>query len=154
MKAKLYLMVMIISVSVLTMGRVDARNVLINKIENRTIDQSVFSNIKGLFYTIQIGVFSRERLESDFDEVTYPLYGQKRNDNKFVYYSGLFDCRFKAIEKRFEIVNSGIYDAFIVIYYNGEAISMNQSDKLLAEKGKSVLFSAQENDCLMQFAEK
>ncbi len=143
MKASLIKAIFLASVWMLNIGI--SQEVPIIKNENGPINSIELENVSGLFYTVQIGVFSKPIAESSWPNDASPLYFDQRLDGSYVYCVGLFDCRFEALMKRYDMVNGGIYDAFIAVYYNGSVISMNDADNLLAEKGKSILYSSSAN---------
>tara|TARA_B100000809_G_C14906392_1_gene448142 strand:- start:334 stop:783 length:450 start_codon:yes stop_codon:yes gene_type:complete len=101
---------------------------------------------KGLFYTIQIGTYSKQVPDSTFPTEAKPIYSIKDKNGLYTYFSGIYDCRFEATAKRFEIVKSGIYDAHLTAYYNCEMISISNADELIATKGKSILFNSDKNE--------
>ena len=106
--------------------------------------------VKGLFYTVQIGVFSQPVSEDKFPDVSLPLYCVKRADGKYAYFTGLFDSRFDAMLKRYDVVSTGMYDAYVAVYFNGVQISMSQADELIAKHDTSILYNAMVSENLTE----
>jgi len=95
---------------------------------------------KGLFFSVQIGVFNRpvseKRLKNMPDILTIRLpTGQIR------YSTGMFDSASGCKSRKIEAYESGIEDAFIVAYYNGVRIKVYEANDLLAKYGPSILQS-------------
>lgn len=105
-----------------------------------------FCTVKGLFYTVQIGVFSQPINEDLLPDVAKPLYCLKREDGNYAYFSGIFDSRFEAMRKRYHIVSKGQYDAYVAVYYNGQQINMADADELLAAHGDDILYNAEQQE--------
>jgi hypothetical protein len=93
--------------------------------------------IKGLFYTVQIGVYSKPVKP----EVLYniqPLNSQLTGTNIIRYSTGIYKSEFEATKRKNEIVILGIPDAFVTAYYNGERVTVEEANQLLVEQGASV----------------
>ena len=101
----------------------------------RTID------VKGLFYSVQVGAFNRKIRGNELSQLKELNY--YRATGLYRYSSGKFDSIEKAKERQKDVISLGISDAFIVAYYNGERISIQKSRNLLIENGNAILF---END--------
>ena len=100
----------------------------INSSENinlPTIAQNV-SEIDGLFYSVQVGAFSKP-LSRENDLNVSPLMYSKVN-NLFKYSTGKYNDIEKAGVKKAELLQKGILDAFIIAYNNGRIISLNQAN--------------------------
>lgn len=102
-----------------------------------------FCTVQGLFYTVQFGVYSAPIPETAFPKIPVTTYCVKRPDGLYSYFCGIFDCRFSAMEKRFDVVSSGYYDAYVAVYYNGQQISMPKADDLIAEHGQDIIYNAE-----------
>ncbi|MBT5437744.1 MAG: SPOR domain-containing protein [Flavobacteriales bacterium] len=95
-------------------------------------------NVKGLFYSVQVGAFNRKIRGSELsqiEELNYYLAS-----GLYRYSSGKFDSIEKARDRQKAVVSLGISDAFIVAYYNGERISIQKSRNLITENGNAILF--------------
>lgn len=100
--------------------------------------------IKGLFYTVQIGVYSKPVPNSALFNIQ-PLNSQ-RTDNGFVRYStGVFTSEEAAVVRKDEVVGIGITDAFVTAYFNGERITPEEALQILVRDGASALVGSSEN---------
>lgn len=107
--------------------------------------------IQGLFYTVQLGVFSNPVDEDAFPESAKPVYHIKRDDGLYTYFAGVFDDRFDALLKRYEIVKRGYYEAYVTAYYKGKIVSLLDANDILAEHGESVIYNYEKSE---EFTEK
>jgi hypothetical protein len=94
--------------------------------------------VKGLFFTIQVGVYSKPVAAALLQNVN-PLNSELTETNKIRYTSGQFNNMADAVVKRDEVRKIGIADAFVTAYYNGKRITLSEADLLLKEKGAGVL---------------
>jgi hypothetical protein len=106
-------------------------------------DAEPIENMKGLFFTVQVGVFNRpvgsEAVKEMPEIITIRLpNGQIR------YSSGKFDSVEDAYPRQKEARTAGVGGAFITAYYNGKRISIGNARKLLIDNGKSILQSEME----------
>ncbi len=105
-------------------------------------EADAIEDMKGLFFTVQIGVFNRPVGEEN-------LYGMKEiltfrlPNGQIRYASGVFDSVEDALPRRKEALASGVVGAFVTAYYNGERIPLYEARKILDEQGESVLQSRQ-----------
>ena len=87
-----------------------------------------------LFWTVQIGLYSREVPNSTFR-------GLKQIKKEFIdgglvrYYSGKYRTSRDAIALREKLIKI-IPDAWVVAYYNGERIIKEDAEKLIEEVGE------------------
>ena len=103
--------------------------------------------VKGLFYTVQLGVFSKPVSDDVFPASAKPIYCLKREDGKYAYFAGIFDDRFDALLKRYDIVSKGgLYEAYVTAYYNGVQINITEADNLLAEHGSDILYNSDKSE--------
>lgn len=97
-------------------------------------------NMKGLFFTVQVGVFNRpvgiEDLNNMPDIITIRL-----PNGLIRYSSGKFDSLEDAFPRQKTARERGVGGAFITAYYNGKRISIGNARKLLNENGRSILQS-------------
>lgn len=94
--------------------------------------------IKGLFFTVQVGVYSKPVAAKNMYNIS-SLNSELTESKKIRYTSGRFNSMMAAVEKRAEAKNLGIKDAFITAYYNGRRITLSEADRLLKENGASIL---------------
>ena len=102
--------------------------------------------VKGLFYTVQLGVYSKPVSDEAFPTIAKPIYCIKRADGLYAHFAGIFDSRFDAMEKRFDVVSKGLYEAYVACYFNSEQISMPKADELIAEHGTDILFNSEKQE--------
>lgn len=94
--------------------------------------------IQGLFYTVQVGVYSRPVPSKSVFYIN-PLNSELIDGSKIRYTSGRYTSLNGAVDKRTEAKSLGIKDAFITAYYNGKRITLSEADKLLKDNGPSIL---------------
>jgi hypothetical protein len=95
--------------------------------------------IKGLYFTVQVGAYSKPIAAASLYNIT-PLVYFKVN-NLFKYSTGVFSSVAEATVRRDEVRRIGIQDAFVTAYFDGERISVGDAERLLAERGPSILTS-------------
>lgn len=94
--------------------------------------------ITGLFFTVQVGVYSKPVPAKSLKNV-YPLNTELTESKKIRYTTGRYNNLKYAVEKRTEAKNLGIADAFITAYYNGKRITLSEADRLIKENGTDIL---------------
>ena len=99
--------------------------------------------IKGLFYTVQVGVYNRPATKEQLHDIN-PLVTRRLENGQIRYSTGTFRSVDEARPKKAEAVEKGISDAFITAYFNGERISLQEAKNLLAQRGEEILFKEQE----------
>ena len=100
-----------------------------------------FEEVKGLVYTVQVGVYSKPILANQLFNIQ-PLYFERTPNGLYRYTSGIFDNLETATQAKASIVGIGVKDAFVTTYYNGNRIPVEQAKKLEAEQGKAVFASS------------
>ena len=96
--------------------------------------------VEDLFYTVQLGVYSKQIPAGAFPSAAAPIYYMERSDGNYAYFSGLFDDRFAAMRQRYQIVKTGSYDVYVAAYFKREQVNMIKADELLEEYGESILY--------------
>ena len=92
--------------------------------------------IKGLYYTVQIGAFSKPIKATDVFNIS-PLV-TKFIGSLYKYSTGIYSSIDDAVVRKNEMVARGNTDAFVTAYYNGEKISLLRAKELIAEQGESI----------------
>lgn len=93
---------------------------------------------QGLFYTVQLGVFTSVVTEKYWQEIS-PMYKLKIEDGTTRYYSGIFHSVIEAKVKLEKAQQNGLIDAFITAYYRGQRITVAEADLILSAKGAAIL---------------
>lgn len=89
------------------------------------------ASLSGLFYTIQVGVYSKPVTAGELNNIQ-PLYTENAN-NLIRYNVGIYNNIPQASEAKKIATNGGLKDAFMTIYYNGKRISMAEAATLTAQ---------------------
>jgi hypothetical protein len=87
--------------------------------------------IGGLFFTVQIGVYSRDVPHSALFNLK-PIVTKQTSNNKFRYSTGAFNSVSEATIRKDKIVGIGVTDAFVTAYYQGERISITKAQELIS----------------------
>jgi hypothetical protein len=106
--------------------------------DGKAVQADQVEKIEGLFFTVQVGVYSKPVNSALLGYIT-PLNTELLKDSKLRYTSGRYTNMKDASYKRDQAKSMGINDAFITAYYNGLRITISEADRLLGEKGPSVL---------------
>jgi hypothetical protein len=107
-----------------------------------TLPQQDIQAIKGLLYTVQVGVYSKPVKAGQLFNIT-PLYYELNQKGQFRYTSGIFNDVKEAVKAKDIIVQIGVSDAFVSAYINGKRIPMEQAAAMEAQQGKSVFAQIQ-----------
>ncbi len=94
--------------------------------------------IKGLFFTVQVGVYSKPVPLDRIFNIT-PLNSERTETQKIRYTTGVFLDMDLAGVRRNEAVSLGVTDAFITAYLNGRRIPMREARALLEKFGPGIL---------------
>ena len=90
----------------------------------KTTDQ-----INGIFYSVQIGAFSKPLLKENLPNVSTLIVSIV--NNLYKYSTGEFKSIELAARKKAELLNNGVLtDAFIIAYNNGRSISLQQANSV------------------------
>ncbi len=101
-------------------------------------DANQIEIIDGLFYTVQIGVYSKPVSNEALFGIE-PLNTQKTPSGYIRYSTGIFKSEEDAGIRKDEVVNIGVKDAFVTAYYNGERITIEQALQILIRDGADAL---------------
>ena len=101
-------------------------------------------NVSGLFYSVQVGAFNRKIRGSELSKIRELDFYE--SNGLYRYSSGKFLTIDEARLRRTEVVNNGISDAFLVVFYNGKRITMQEARDLLEANGSSVLYRKKDEE--------
>jgi hypothetical protein len=138
MKINAFLKTFILSLVVLSGNVLVAQEVNPNEDEEREVEKC---DEQSLFYSVQIGVFSRLLPKEAFPKVAFPVYYVEREDGLYAYYSGIYESRFAAMRKRYQICKEGNYDVYVAVYYKCEQVNMIEADELIEEHGEGIVYN-------------
>ena len=113
-----------------------SRDVFLNPDVIATTDAA---QIDGLFFTVQIGVYSRNVPHSVLYNLE-PLVTRRVNNNTLYRYSTGTYASFDEAQKRCDqIIKIGVEDAFVTAYYKGDRIGPEKAEELLKKFGNKIL---------------
>jgi hypothetical protein len=104
------------------------------------VDAQPIENEKGLFYTVQIGVFNRPVPAAQVKNLD-SLYTFRLPNGQMRYTSGKYTSIAQAKPKRIKAQDAGIADAFITVYWNGQRISFEDATRIISEQGPLVFMT-------------
>ena len=103
-------------------------------------ESSTAIDTKSLFFTVQIGVYNKPIKEKEkfpgLNEITSNVSPKKQ----LRYSTGKFSDINSAKTRKNEAVATGISDAFIVAYYQGERITIAQANEIIS-KNESIIYA-------------
>lgn len=94
--------------------------------------------IMGLFFTVQVGVYTKPVELEKLYNIT-PLVSELTETQKIRYSTGVYMDMEGARERRLQIVDMGVKDAFVTAYLNGKRIPIRDARILLEAFGPSIL---------------
>ena len=99
---------------------------------NITTEAPDVTQITGLFYTVQVGVYSNTRIPDQLAAIR-PLNSERTSRDKIRYTSGVFDTFDEAATWRGKLVEEGIADAFVTAYLDGIRVTMSKARSYVPE---------------------
>lgn len=93
--------------------------------------------IKGLFYTVQVGVYSKP-VSLDKIYNIQPLNSERTATGKIRYTTGVYKEFTAADNRKTQARNAGIKDAFVTAYFNGKKITVDQARALVQQYGETI----------------
>lgn len=100
-------------------------------------DANQIEVLSGLFYTVQIGVYSKPVPSREIYNIA-PLNSERITNNNIRYTTGIYNNLQEAARRKEQVKNLGIVDAFITAYYNGKRISISAAKEKFLESGIEV----------------
>ena len=92
----------------------------------------------GLFFTVQVGVYSKPTQLDELFNIT-PLNSELMDGRRIRYTSGVFGSLEEAESYRKAVVLKGVKDAFIVAYFNGRRIPLDEGIYLRSKFGDKIV---------------
>lgn len=89
------------------------------------------NKIKGVFFTVQVGVYSKPITADQLNNVT-PLNSERTANGLIRYTSGVYPNLTDANAAKDRIKTLGITDAFVIAYANGNRVSVDEAVKFIA----------------------
>jgi hypothetical protein len=108
----------------------------VNDLGNDAAAVQAVEVIEGLFFTVQVGAFSRS-IQADNVFNVSPLVIKNIN-GLYKYSTGIFRSVQETMERKNEMISKGLVGAFITAYYNGEKVTITEANQLIVEKGDGV----------------
>ncbi len=93
--------------------------------------------IKGLFYTVQVGVYSKP-VSLDKLYGIQPLNSELTASKKIRYTTGIYTKFPPADSRKSEARGAGIKDAFVTAYFNGKKITLEEARQLIDKYGETI----------------
>jgi hypothetical protein len=94
--------------------------------------------IMGLFFTVQVGVYTKPVPLDKLYNIT-PLVSELTETAKIRYSTGVYLDMDAARERRTQIIEQGVKDAFVTAYLNGKRIPIRDARLLLEKYGTAIL---------------
>tara|TARA_B100000809_G_scaffold135519_1_gene133100 strand:- start:1647 stop:3668 length:2022 start_codon:yes stop_codon:yes gene_type:complete len=108
-----------------------AENKLIeSKLKSENNISTDVKNIQGVFYTIQVGVYSKEVTAGQLNNVS-PLYSERIEGGLIRYSSGIYKTLANANSAKDKIRKLGIANAFVSAYNEGVRIKIAEANSLV-----------------------
>ena len=86
-------------------------------------------SINGLFYTVQVGVFTTPKISSDLKGVT-PLYTEKTSNGYLRYTTGIYKDYSSADTRKETVRVQGIKDAYVIAYNKNQRITVAKAKEV------------------------
>ena len=100
-------------------------------------DANQIEVLSGLFFTVQVGVYSKPVPSEDIFNIT-PLNSERLSNNNIRYSTGIYDNLQEAVRRKEQVNNLGVDDAFVTAYYNGTRIRISAAKEKFLESGMEV----------------
>lgn len=110
---------------------------VVNYYDQSAAPATQVETIKGLFFTVQVGVYSKPTSLDRIYNIT-PLNSELMENGKIRYTSGVFKTMDEAEGYRKKVVVLGVKDAFIVAYFNGKRIPLEDAIYLQEKFGSRI----------------
>ncbi|PLW99913.1 MAG: hypothetical protein C0594_16365, partial [Marinilabiliales bacterium] len=109
------------------------------------VSASNISEVKGLLYTIQIGVYKNAVTKEQLMNLN-PIYMEPTGTGLTRYFTGIFTNMQDARRSQQNIREAGIRDAFIIAYRDGVRMSISEARRIAENEGNNVFASDQNSN--------
>jgi hypothetical protein len=86
------------------------------------------ATVGGLFYTVQVGVFSQAMSSETFNNAK-PLFSENIEGGKVRYNVGIYDNLLRASEAKAILVEAGLTNAFVTAFFNDKRIPVSEAKR-------------------------
>lgn len=100
--------------------------------KNINFSATNISQLTGVYYSVQVGVYSRPRSSANLFNIK-PLYHNRLNNGLWVYFNGIFKSIAAAEENKTIVRSKGVSDAFVVAFKEGEKVSLVTAVKAIKQ---------------------
>ncbi|MEO6904676.1 MAG: hypothetical protein ABI315_16225 [Bacteroidia bacterium] len=111
---------------------------------NSVADTKNVLMVEGIFYTVQIGVFSKPVKTTELYNIQ-PLYTETTPEGYFRYNTGIYNDMAIALQAKNKVVGVGITDAFVTRYYKGKRLSVLEAARITAQGSTAMATSPDMN---------
>jgi hypothetical protein len=94
--------------------------------------------LRGLFFSVQVGVYSKPTALDRLFNIT-PLNSELMEEGKIRYTSGTFSTVNDANAYRNKMIRMGVPDSFVIAYFNGKRVPIQDALFLANKFGKDIL---------------
>jgi hypothetical protein len=99
-----------------------------NRVIGTPVSAVDVSQVGGMFYTIQVGVYSGSISASQINNLT-PVYRDQLPSGNFRYTAGIYNNLDKVKADRQKVIALGMADAFVTVYYDGKRITWAEASQ-------------------------
>ena len=100
--------------------------------QNINFSATNISQLNGVYYSVQVGVYSRPRSSAQLFGIK-PLYHNRLKNGHWVYFNGIFKSIADAEENKIKVRAKGVPDAFVVAFKEGEKVSLITARRALSQ---------------------
>lgn len=110
----------------------DKKETVINNQTTEAVSTDDITTSKGLVYSVQVGFYSTKKTSQDLKMLS-PIYYDK-SEKGYKYMVGKYDTYEAAEKQKDQIKKTQFENAYIVAYYNGKPVSINEAAALSGKK--------------------
>ena len=107
-----------------------------NLVKRGPLEVQSIDNFSGVFYTVQVGVYSKPVTSDDIFGIT-PLNQENLPNGNYRYSNGVFQDFAKADRVKEEIRAIGVVDAFVTAYSNGKRLTVEEAQNQLGQSSNT-----------------